>query len=295
MLHTISNSHLTVTVSQTGAELWSVQDRAGTEYLWQGDAAYWGDRAPVLFPIIGRLEGKTYRTGGQEYPMDIHGFAAGADFTVTSRQPDALVLTLTDTPATRERYPYAFRLEITYRLRGDTLQIQNRVENTGDATMHFSLGGHPGFRVPLEAEDAFTDYCLTFASVCDPDRIGFTADSVLVNGQTERFSLENGTRLSLDHGLFDRDAIILQNMARQVSLHDAAGPRVTVSYPDMSYLGIWHWPHTDAPYVCIEPWTSLPGRSGVTEDIGCRSDYVHLASGASWENTWSIQITERRA
>ena len=42
---------------------------------------------------------------------------------------------------------------------------------------------------------------------------------------------------------------------------------ICVTYPNMTYLGIWHMPKTDAPYICIEPWSSLPSRKNVVEDL----------------------------
>ena len=33
-LQTISNEHLTVQINLKGAELWSIKDAEGTEYLW---------------------------------------------------------------------------------------------------------------------------------------------------------------------------------------------------------------------------------------------------------------------
>ena len=50
MIHTIQNQHLQVSASTAGAELRSIRGCGGTEYLWQGDPAYWGDRAPNIFP-----------------------------------------------------------------------------------------------------------------------------------------------------------------------------------------------------------------------------------------------------
>ena len=98
-------------------------------------------------------------------------------------------------------------------------------------------------------------------------------------------------RISLRHDLFDEDAIILKNMAREVSLRSKVSSHsVTVSYPKMPYLGIWHWPHTDAPYVCIEPWSSLPSRQDVVEELSCKSDLVQLESGCVYDNTWTITI-----
>ena len=191
---------------------------------------------------------------------------------------------------TLEQYPFSFRLGIRYRLRGEAVEIACTVENTGDAVMPFALGGHPGFRVPLEAGERFEDYRLEFSQTCQPDRVGFTP-AVYLSGRDDAYPLEEGRYLPLRHDLFDQDAVILKNMARQVTLRSrVTGKGVEVTYPDMPYLGIWHWPKTDAPYVCIEPWTSLPSRQDVVEEFTCKSDLIHLAPGKVYENTWTIRI-----
>lgn len=57
MEYTLENECLKVTFHSLGGALHSIQDKDGTEYLWQGDAKYWSGRAPVLFPICGSLRG----------------------------------------------------------------------------------------------------------------------------------------------------------------------------------------------------------------------------------------------
>ena len=52
-----------------------------------------------------------------------------------------------------------------------------------------------------------------------------------------------------------------------------------MEYAGLKYLGIWHKPQTDAPYVCLEPWASLPTRLGVTDDFSTKPDFTHLAAG----------------
>jgi len=59
----ISNSILTVEISEHGAELQSIK-KNGKEYLWQGDAKFWGRRSPVLFPNVGRVWENKYRHAG---------------------------------------------------------------------------------------------------------------------------------------------------------------------------------------------------------------------------------------
>ena len=171
------------------------------------------------------------------------------------------------------------------------MEITYRVRNPGSETMPFGIGGHPGFRVPLEAGARFEDYLLEFSQSCQPDRVGFTP-AVFLSGRDEAYPLEDGKRLHLRHGLFDQDAVILKNMAREVTLRcSASSHAVTVSYPQMPYLGIWHWPKTDASYVCIEPWSSLPARQDVVEEFSCKSDLVQLEPGKTYENRWTITLS----
>lgn len=290
MIHTIQNDYLTVAVAEHGAELRSIRDAQGTEYLWQGDPKYWGDRSPMLFPFIGRLTNNSYKYMGKTYPMGIHGFAAASNFSVAEQGRDRIVLELADSPATREQYPFAFTLRITYALQDKTLQVSYRVENRDSKSMPFGIGGHPGFNVPLVAGEKFEDYELEFACPCQPDRVGFSP-AVYLNGHDEAYPLRENRFIALQHELFDEDAIILKNMAREVTLRSkVSGKGVKVSYPDMPYLGIWHWPQTDAPYVCIEPWSSLPSRQDVVEEFSCKSDLIQLVPGKCYESAWSVSL-----
>lgn len=289
MLLTIQNDFLRLTVDTLGAQMMSLQ-RDGLEYLWQGDARYWPDRAPTLFPFIGRLTGNSYKYRGKTYPMGIHGFAASSEFSLLEQSGEKLVLSLGSSASTLAQYPVAFSLEIAFRLKEDLVDITYLVRNLDNKTMSFGIGGHPGFRVPLEEGERFEDYYLEFSESCQPDRVGFTP-AVYLSGQDEAYPLKDGRYLPLHHALFDQDAVILKNMAREVTLRSRVSPHaVTVSYPRMPYLGIWHWPHTDAPYVCIEPWSSLPARQDIIEEFTCKSDLIPLEPGKTYENSWTIRL-----
>lgn len=290
MLSTLKNEHLTLTVDSLGAQMMSLRTSDGTEYLWQGNAEYWGDRAPNLFPFIGRLTNRSYRYMGKVYPMDIHGFAATMIFEEVHRTEGSLSLELSSSPETLVQYPFDFRLQIQYSLRENTVDVTYRVHNSGSDTMPFGIGGHPGFNVPLASEERFEDYELEFSCPCQPDRIGFTP-AVFLSGQDEHYPLREDRFLDLRHDLFDEDAVILKNMAREVTLRSRlTGKGVTVSFPDLPYLGIWHWPRTNAPYVCIEPWSSLPSRQDIVEEFSCKSDLVHLQAGKTYETVWSVTV-----
>lgn len=289
MERTIQNEKLTLTVDTLGAQMLSIRSADGCEYLWQGDSRYWSDRAPNLFPFIGRLTQGNCTVDGKIYPMGIHGFAAASEFACTEQTGDKMVFTLTANENTRAQYPFDFAFSVTYALEGDTIAVTYSVENRSDRMMPFGVGGHPGFRVPLTDGEDFSDYVLEFDRDCRPDRVGFTPQ-VFLSGVDAPYPIKN-RQIRLTHGLFDEDAIILKNMARQVTLRsEKSGRGVMVSYPDMAYVGFWHRPRTDAPYVCIEPWSSLPSRQDVVEELTCKSDLVHLAPGKTYENTWTITV-----
>lgn len=287
---TVSNECLQLTVDSRGAQMMSIRHADGTQYLWQGDPRYWSDRAPLLFPYIARLTNDSYYYKEKLYHMGIHGFAASADFTVVKQSADSVTLELLADQKTRAQYPFAFQLQVTYSLNGTEIDVSYAVRNLDEETMPFGIGGHPGFRVPLEEGESFEDYTLEFSCACQPDRVGFTPQ-VYLSGTDCPYPLEQKRFLPLKHSLFDDDAVILKNMAKEVRLTSGVSGRgVQVSYPDMAYLGLWHWPKTDAPYLCIEPWTSLPSRQGVVEEISCKSDLIHLAPGKTYETTWSITV-----
>lgn len=291
MEYAIQNEYLTVTASDAGAELRSVRGANGTEYLWQGDPAFWSGRAPNLFPYIARLTEDSFTLDGRLYHMKRHGLVK---YHTLSMEPpaaaDSMVFRLESSEQTRAQYPFDFIYRIAYTLRGRTLTVTATVENTGADRMYFGLGGHPGFRVPLEAGLGFEDYYLEFDRPSQPYRVGFD-DTCFLTGQEQPYPLEEGRRIWLRHDLFDHDAVILKHAPKAVTLASPRGRRsVTVRYPGFMYIGFWHAPKTAVPYVCIEPWTSLPSRSGIIEDLSCQSDLIGLDSSKVYTNAWTAEI-----
>jgi len=284
MLYTIQNEQLCVAVSDYGAEMQSIRNAEGAELLWQGDAKYWTRRSPILFPYIGRMIGKKHRCNGKDYPMDIHGFAPYQNWAVSEQASDAITFTLTDNDQTRNSYPWQFVCQVRYALSGSRLDVTFALENRGDETMPFAIGGHPGFQIPdLE------NWHLRFHEACSPERILFTADC-FVDDHTVPYPLVNGTDIPLRHDLFDNDAIVLAGAAKAVSLERNDGSRrIIVRYPDMAYIGFWHTPKTEAPFLCIEPWSSLPSPKGERTVLAEQSDLLRLSPGKCYENTWSIE------
>ena len=288
---TLENECLRVVASDKGGELQSVYDKqAQRELLWQGDARYWGDKAPNLFPYIARLTNGIYTYQGKEYQMKIHGFVMYSSLECTENGEE-LCFELKSDEATRAQYPFEFVYRIKYRIDGASLLITYEVGTRDSKKMDFGVGAHPGFQVPFVPETEFEDYYLEFGEGVSPSKILFSEDC-FVTGIELFDGLEDG-KLALKHSLFDEDAIVLENMGEKVTLKcKKASASICVEYGDIAYLGLWHCPRTKAPYVCIEPWSSLPSRKGIVEDLEKQENLLSLMPGETCSKTIRITITE---
>src|SRR5690606_3784049 len=74
-LVSLTNGVLTAQINPLGAELWSLTDGVGREYMSHADPAFWTGSAPLLFPVVGALSGWRYRLSEAVYELPKHGFA----------------------------------------------------------------------------------------------------------------------------------------------------------------------------------------------------------------------------
>lgn len=291
MLYTLKNEYLTVTVSDRGAELQSVRRADGREYLWQGDSTYWGERAPVLFPLCGRLWGGTYTWQGNTYTLGLHGFARHKAFEVTSCAVDRITMMLTPDDETRISYPFSFRLSVTYALSDNTLTETITVANEGEGILPFSFGGHPGFLLPLMPDRPFEDHYLDIHAKTAPRRLCLT-DKGFLTGERVPASLRDGHIIDLDRHFFDDDGIFLDMTGGEVSVRlKNSTAAVTVRFDGMRCLGIWQPAHTDAPFLCVEPWHGTPSVSGCPDDFSAKADMIRLAPGETYSGGFSVTFT----
>lgn len=288
----IDNGILRVCAIQKGAELSSIRAN-GIEYLWQGDERYWKGKAPNLFPYIGRLNQGKYTYHGQEYSMPIHGFAPYSQTYAVSKDSDTQMSYIMRADKNSiEHYPFDFSLSITYEIIKNVLRYSMTVKNCDSKTMYFGLGFHPGFNVPLGGDGSFEDWHLSFSEECSPKRVCFDSDSILVLNEKENYPLQSGKYIALNHHLFDGDAVVLKNTSEFVKLHsDKSSRSVEVRFSQMPYIGFWHTNKSDAPYVCIEPWSSLPSRKDRIEDLEKQENLIRLEPEGEYTNTIELIFT----
>ena len=59
----LKNEQLAIRLAELGAELQSVKDSEGREYMWQAGPE-WPRHSPILFPIVCSVNEQTYRVDG---------------------------------------------------------------------------------------------------------------------------------------------------------------------------------------------------------------------------------------
>lgn len=289
MVYTIENERVRASFSSKGGELISLYGKAtACEYLWQGDEAFWASQAPVLFPICGRLNEGYYTYAGERYEMALHGFVRKMEMTVEKQSGDSITFMVSDNEQTRKMYPFAFVYRLTYTLTGDTLTVRFAVENTDEKELIFSFGAHPGFRVPM-GNDRPEDYALTFA-----DHVTEATQVVFKNNFTSRawepYPLPDH-RIPYSNELFDAGSLFFANAGDTVTLGSPVSGRfVRLDFAGFPILGLWHAEDTGAPFLCIEPWESVPSYHDAVDALETKAMMHHILPGTSYSKAYSITI-----
>ncbi|MFT5480007.1 MAG: galactose mutarotase-like enzyme, partial [Bacteroidia bacterium] len=277
------NEQLKIQVNSFGAELWSIQNKNNnthSELLWQGDEAFWPRRAPILFPIVGRLIDDAYTLNGKFHNLRQHGFARERDFVLTHKSNTALVYQLLPDVRSLRTYPFNFEFNVRYELNGSELKQTFEVVNHSTEIMPSSFGAHPAFNTPAiekaelvfeKTEDAFSD------RVVEGIREGV------------HLTIFNKNKIALNKHSFDDDALIftaLKSSFVDLFYEDKAVVRVSLS--DFTHLGIWAKP--GAPFVCIEPWCGVADKHDHDGNILTKEGIFLLKPGEHKEATMCIEV-----
>lgn len=294
MRYCLENDLLKVEVDSFGAELKSVYGKTTKrEYMWQADKKFWGRTSPVLFPFVGSLKEKKYTFRGVEYPMGQHGFARDMEHTLTSQTEDTLWFALKSDEETLAKYPFAFVLEIGYRLEGNQVQVLWKVTNPGTEPMYFSIGAHPAFNCPLEGDDDKYGYSLYFGGVDEIHHHGNDVPTGMALREDIVLPLNNHLA-EITPGFFDRCTYMIEGaQTGEVGLVSKTGERfVTVSF-DTPLFAIWSPEGKNAPFVCIEPWY---GRCDAEDFAGTleEREYTNVCdAGEVFEASYVIGFAEK--
>lgn len=224
---------------------------------------------PILFPICGNLPDNTYTHNGQSFSMKQHGFGRNLPWAIAHQSTDnaaSLTLELASNDITRAQYPFDFRVQCTYRLNGNHLDILQRVENHSPESMPFSLGFHPYFQVSDKTALQFFIPSTEFRSQTD--------------GSTHPFAGQ------FDFSQPELDLLFGELSASVASVIDPVRRlKLDLSYSD-PYSILVFWTLQDKDFYCLEPWTA--GRNAL--NTGDR--LLHLPPNDTLETTIRLTATQ---
>ncbi|HOO25655.1 MAG TPA: aldose 1-epimerase family protein [Clostridiales bacterium] len=282
MIYTVENDFLTVSVNSFGAELWSLKSKESQrEYVWQGKPEIWSGRAPILFPIVGQLQGGNYKYGGRKYELPKHGFARKSEFILSVQEKNSLTMTLSFNDSTLKSFPFKFRLSVKHTLIDERLEVEHRVENLDDKIIYFSIGAHPGFNCELGSY-------LEFELYENADSLKIDNEAMLTDRRDK--ILEDSKILVLQEDTFKEDALIFEKLnSSRLTLKDKNGKSILkFDFGKPSYLGLWAKPA--APYVCIEPWYGINDSRKKDSDFTKKQAIQSLNPGEDFFFSWNAEI-----
>lgn len=284
MMIELKNDMLTISIAEKGAELQSVKDNSGREYLWQAGKE-WPRRSPILFPLVCSVNDDTYVVDGQEYHLPRHGFARDREFKLVSKTADKATLALHDDEESLKVYPFRFNLAVTYRLEQNHLHVIWHVENTDTREIHFQIGGHPAFNMPGRRLEGFIKLdnekpIATLRSYADGSH-----DMAEVPLEAEKGVMH------INNDFFRNDSVKIHNcQTHRAVLMDCDGkPAVTVDYKT-PVCAFWSPFDKQAPFVCIEPWYGIGDPRGWKGEFKDKPLMNHLQPGASFMSKYTITI-----
>ncbi len=269
-----------------------------------------GGKGPFLWPATGRnfpadlmerrragerFDGGAYEHDGIWRDMPIHGFARDLPWKVEESGADGsgarAVLSLEDTPGTREMYPFGFRCSVEYRIRDGALELGYSIRaSEGNAeAMFFSIGNHITFVAPLVPGSDPAAMVLTSPATKEI----LKTDYGIPTGETRPLSYADGFRLG-DYPALTATSLTgyPQGQDPYVEYSDPAGLTIRIAHraseiPDDPVILFNVWGDVHSGFFSPEPWV------GLQNSLVQRQGLVYLEPGEEFH--WDVQVEYSQA
>ena len=190
-------------------------------------------------------------------------------------------------PDLMAQFPFAHRIEMTYRLIGSCLETHTRIDNLGAEPMPLSLGFHPYFRVHDCPRDDW--------------RIRIAAGSVW--DLNDRFT-PRGTQSPASSQFPAAQSLLLRNQFLDHVFgdlqRDADGwarfrlegqvERITVAYGPKYPVAVVYAPTGEGQsFVCFEPMTGITNAFNLAHR-GVYRELPEIPPGGRWESAYVIEV-----
>lgn len=286
----LRNKQISIIVSEKGAELQSIKDANGKEYLWQADSKYWNRHSPILFPIVCSVNNETYRVDGKEYHLPRHGFARDMEFKLIGKSERKVTFALESNEDTKKVYPYDFTLSVSYALEDNKIGVIWHVLNTDKQEIHFQIGGHPAFNIPNMKAGDNQFGCIRLDNKEPMGALHSYGDGSHEMDEIPFIEAENGI-MEFSNNTWRNDSIKIHKsqLHRAELLNKAGEAEVTVEFRT-PVIAFWSPYGKEAPFVCIEPWYGIGDPRSFKGEFKDKPLMNHLLPGASFMSKYDIII-----
>lgn len=257
---------------------------------------------PVLFPFPGRVARGRFTFRGRDYELQkranngnaIHGFVYDRPWQVVasgaSAREGAVLVGRSESLAFPElagQYPSAFRLDLTYRLRGWALGIEARAENVGPEPLPVGYGLHPYLHAPIDHGES-AGGCVIEVPVTSR----WELVDMLPTGRILPVEEDLAAGVSLEGRRFDDvyTGVMMSGGGSRCVLTDTRARLAVVVEADRGFRE-WVVYTPPRPAVCFEPYTCVPDALNL-EPRGVDAGRLVLEPG-EWRS-WRVEIRVRQ-
>jgi len=260
-----------VVIKRLGAEVisyqvWDEDSQKMLPLLWNDNndspppQGGWRKHATVLFPHVGGLKNKESWLGDVKITSPgNHGFARHSIFEAVAHCDEdcaCIHYCLRANDETRRYYPFDFRLDIVYSLRGNELSAEFEVTNMEErGDIFFSLGWHPGFSTSFPGLGGKKeDWQIIFKR--GRYRRYFNDENCRLTGETENLDIA-GTFSWVEEEL--ERTVVLEIESRGLRTCEFYNPKIVrgvkIDFEDFPFLAIWS--ELGREFICLEPCQGL--------------------------------------
>lgn len=252
----IETDILRVMIDEFGAQMSSIyHKKEKIEYLWQRDPQYWSSSSPVVFPVIGKLNGLKMCHEGREYTMKSNGLIRYTRLAVEEQKKDSVTFLFKN--ENKEIFPFLCSVRLTYSLQANRLEVSAQITNESEESeMYYFYAGHPGFNIPMFEKENPNDYYIEFEKNESINVYDVCESGQLMN-QTLPF-FENEKRFFIRKDLFLKEALVFDHPKSDYlfikSLNHSH--QIRVNFSEFDNIAVWspYRKDKDLKFVCIEPW-----------------------------------------
>ncbi len=285
---------------------WNVGGRNYLYFPYAGLAAFAARPrlcgVPFLGPWANRLDGDSYWANGKRYQLNpnlgnigrdgnqkpIHGVLgfSKAWKLAEAKADDSSAwassrLEFWRHPEMMAQFPFPHTLNMTYRLRNGSVEVETAIENHGTDPLPVGIGFHPYFQLHDVHRD---EWHVHFAA----------RDHMVLNAQLiptgERKPLEFADPHALSNGPLDD---VFGNLVRDADglarfRVEGGRERVTVAYGPKYTIAVVYAPRGQ-DFICFEPMAAITNAFNLAHD-GAYQELQSVAPGATWKESFWLSV-----